>query len=67
MEIVKVQIPIITSETIKLALIYNESRSIQFQIPVTKKLIKKMQGEFKQFFFIDTENNITGKAPWQSW
>lgn len=65
--IVKVQLPLYTNGLAPLALVYNQSRSIAFQLPVTKELKKKMAGEVKSFFYVDTENKLTEKAPWQSW
>jgi hypothetical protein len=48
--IVKVQLPLMTDEEVPQALIYNEDRSVQFQVPVTDHILKGMDGRFKRYF-----------------
>ena len=40
--IVKVQVPLMTSEEIPLALIYNEKRSVEVQVPINEHIKKKI-------------------------
>jgi hypothetical protein len=48
--IVKLQLPLVTTEPVPLALIYNEDRSYQVQVPVTAEIKRKMKGDVKAFF-----------------
>lgn len=72
--IVKVQLPIISSES-GFALIYNEDRSIMQEVPLrTKKEFKeldKMLGEGRKGYFYGEYQGsgfiLLGKAPWQNW
>jgi hypothetical protein len=48
--IVKVQLPIASTEDEDWALVYNEDRSVQFRIRVTDELVQDMDGEPKAFF-----------------
>lgn len=70
--IVKVQVPLATNEKKPLALVYNEDRSIQFQMPVSAELLDKMEGRPKAFFrgVYNEEEQTFGlheEAPWQDW
>lgn len=70
--IVKVQIPVVTNDPNAMALVYNEDRSFDVFMPITKDLKKAMGDNKKQYFHAeyDKKNNNTilkGKAPWQSW
>lgn len=69
--IVKVQVPIFSTEDQDLALIYNENRTFQHQIPVDKHIKSKMRGEFKQFFHLEKFENgkitLGKQAVWQGW
>jgi phage-related protein len=52
--IVKLQTPIVTSETKPLALMYNEDRSYEVFLPMDFEEIKTwMNGRFKAFFEIE--------------
>lgn len=68
--IVKVQTPLMTNENPPLALIYNKSRSLQVQVPISGYLKSKMRGRPKVFFhakFNEKKIEIGSEAPWQDW
>lgn len=72
MKIYKVQVPLMSSEDSPPALVYDKKRKKSIFMPVTKDLVKFMNGEPKKFvygFVNRTTNNfqIEGEAPWQSW
>lgn len=69
MEIVKIQIPIFTNAMAE-ALIYNEDRSIEVTLPITKDLRKIMKKRPKAYFYAEVKNkllHIDTEAPWQDW
>lgn len=49
-ETLKIQMPVITTELQQFALVYNEDRSLNFQIAVTPELERVMKGDMKAFF-----------------
>lgn len=51
--IFKVQVPLMTTDPEPCAYLYNESRSIYFYTPVTKYILRLMNGEFKKFFELE--------------
>lgn len=68
--IVKVQIPLATTEARPLALAYNVDRSILTYFPVDRELKAKMRGEPKAFFkarVVNTILHIDKPAEWQEW
>lgn len=73
--IVKVQVPLnVTAgtedEVRSMALIYNEERSIVFELPVTAPLLGRMRGRHKAFFHALPRRGsieIGEDAPWQAW
>ena len=69
--IVKVQMPIITTEKYLVCLIYNEDRSVLAEMSVTKELKKEMKGELKKYFNAHTDKKkfiiLDEEAPEQSW
>jgi hypothetical protein len=68
--IVKVQTPLAQSSGEPLALIYDQSRKVQTQIPVTPELLAQMGGEPKRFFYavVSGEGITLGRpAPFQDW
>lgn len=68
--IVKVQVPLATSEEVPAALLYNKDRHVQAMVPVTDELLASMAGEKKKFFYarmVGTIINIDGEAPCQDW
>jgi hypothetical protein len=48
--IVKVQLPLASSEVHPKALVYDETRTIEVQVPITDALRKRMDGSPKRFF-----------------
>lgn len=71
MEVFKIQVPLMTTESEQLALIYNSSRRKMVQIPVTKEISNFMNGSFKKFAYGTFDKGekfkITKEAPWQNW
>lgn len=65
--IVKVQLPIATNEKIPLALVYDKTRTIELQVPVTEIIKAKMQGTKKRYFYMDKNQQIQDEAPTQEW
>jgi hypothetical protein len=69
--IVKVQLPLVHSTEIPLALIYNKDRSVFCQVAVTEPLIARMGRKAKAYFnaMIDSRGNIEidDRAPDQDW
>lgn len=73
--IVKVQVPL--NADYPWALVYNEDRSFECQLPITEELLLIMHGEPKAFFEAHTEPDpesengvrlhIDDHAPWQEW
>ncbi len=69
-EIFKVQVPVVTTEPVPLALIYNQARTVEFLTPVTPDLETRMQGRLKAFFYGAEVAGIFAwgdEAPWQDW
>lgn len=69
LHIVKVQVPLMTTEPEAKALIYNKSRTFEVYVPVDN-VIKKMGGDFKKFFYVKFKTKgfeLHGEAPWQEW
>jgi hypothetical protein len=48
--VVKVQLPIISSETEVIVFIYNKSREIELMLPLTPKLDKQIGGRLRTFW-----------------
>jgi hypothetical protein len=71
MMIVKVQTPLGSSDPKGgKALVYNEGRSFERFIPITSKLVSRMAGDPKRFFYatLNGEHLELGEqAPWQDW
>ena len=68
--IVKVQLPLFSSEKNPPALIYNKDRKIYATVPVTEEVVELMGDSAKEFFHAEIEdgNIVLGdKAPWQKW
>ncbi len=53
MNIVKVQVSIVTMEEHPQILVYNSDRSIYYQEAVTKDVKELMNGELKKYFYYD--------------
>ena len=51
--IVKIQLPLMTTMDHPMALIYNNDRSFQEQIPVTQELKDAMDGDVKAYFRVE--------------
>lgn len=49
--IVKVQLPVVSTDAAPHALIYSRSRSVQCEVPVTGKVRKALQGKLKSFWY----------------
>lgn len=67
--IVKIQMPLESSEPIPRALIYNRDRSILIFRPI-EDVKDMMDGEVKKFFFLQIINEkevALREAPWQEW
>lgn len=68
--IVKVQIPLSSSETNPPALVYDESRKWNQTIPVTEELLRACGSRMKGYFYAEVSSNgvtLIGPAPLQSW
>lgn len=73
--IVKVQIPLFSTDKNVGVLVYNESRSIMEELPLRsrkelKELMKNLRGEPKGYFYAVIEGKgliLIDKAPWQNW
>jgi hypothetical protein len=68
--IVKVQLPLASNEAQPPALVYDEKRSFQAMVPVTKEIKDAMKGKPKAFFHAHRENDkvmLDQPAPWQNW
>jgi hypothetical protein len=69
--IVKIQLPLVSTEPVPLALVYNEDRSYQVQIPVTAEIKKRMGEDVKAFFELHVgpgfETYIGKRVAWRSW
>lgn len=65
--IVKVQVPMATNTT-PTVLIYNKSRTVEAELPITEDLKKKMGNSFKLYFHAKLKDKIIhigDEAPWQ--
>lgn len=73
--IVKVQVPLFSSDGGAGVLVYNEDHSIMREVPLRsekerKQLIKEMDGEPKGFFWATHDGKgviLEEHAPWQDW
>jgi hypothetical protein len=73
--IVKIQIPIMTTAEVPMALIYNEDRSIEVEVPASEVKQLFREGEFKVYAHAEDKLGgddgkkliITELAPNQSW
>jgi hypothetical protein len=69
--IVKVQIALTSNIKNPPALIYDEEQEILIEVPADNKLIKKMGGEHKKYFYYEIidecEVKLLNEAPWQDW
>jgi len=68
--IVKVQIALAWSHGKQPALVYNEDRSVMGEMPVSRAVLKAMDGAPKAFFYAKlrgTELELLDEAPWQDW
>lgn len=70
--VVKVQLPLSTNDPVPKAMVYDETRSFQKQIPVTSALRKKMGSTAKRFFYATVTGNdgdveIGAVASWRAW
>jgi len=70
-EIVKVQMPVESSEETPKALVYTEGKKFMDFLTIDNKLKKKMGTDLKVYFYADIEAGgevtLHGRAPWQSW
>lgn len=68
--IVKIQMPVMSSESDPSALLYNKSRSFEVQIPASQ-LKSKMKDSYKKFFYVKFKKpsgfTLLEEAPWQDW
>lgn len=70
LQVYKVQLPIVSTEDNPPALVYNRTRSVRFVVLVTARLLDRMAGEPKAFFYgtvRGTQLTIVKPAPWQEW
>lgn len=71
MTIVKVQLPLESSEETPKALVTTEGRKFYDFLTIDDALLKKMGKNVKVFFYatITDSGEVTlhGRAPWQSW
>lgn len=75
--IVKVQLPLFSSDGNAGVLVYNEDQSILQELPIrsvreVKELKRQMDGESKGYFWARIEDDgkgliLTRPAPWQQW
>lgn len=68
--IVKVQLPVVTSDPQPKCLVYDQSRRIEREFPATRALRKTMGGSLKRYFYahlMDGELPLEGRAPEQTW
>jgi hypothetical protein len=76
--IVKVQIPLVTTERKPWALIYNSDRSVEEMFPITCGLLKRLDSQPKSFWYAkyapdpggrpgEFRLHLLRKAPWQEW
>jgi len=76
--ILKVQIPIVTTEPDPVILVYNQDRSIEAMLPLTPKVRRFLKGKLKSFWVAHAVPDLkagNGKyqicldrpAPWQEW
>lgn len=69
MVIVKIQLPLVSTGC-PMALIYNESRTIEEIVPVNADLERRMDGQNKAYFQANLEDGqleLISPAPWQNW
>lgn len=67
--IVKIQLPLVSTGC-PMALIYNESRTIEKIVPVNDDLERRMDGQNKTYFqayLEDGQLELISPAPWQNW
>jgi hypothetical protein len=68
--IVKVQLPLVTTDPDPYALVYDRSRELQAMVPVTPELLAGMGGEVKCFFYAEVSDDgltLDRQAPFQDW
>ncbi len=68
--IVKVQLPLISSEKGPPAYVYSKDKVFQCFVTVNEDLINIMDDEPKKFFYANIKNgtvNLLEEAPWQEW
>lgn len=69
--IVKVQLSLVSSHATRRALIYDQPRTFSVEIDADAKLVKRMRGTDKQFFYAHVFGNgsfeLGNLAPWQDW
>lgn len=69
--VLKIQLPIVTTDPEPKALIYNEDKSIETWVKVEAVVKLFKEDEFKIFMYGEFHNGIiqlTGqRAPWQEW
>jgi hypothetical protein len=68
--LVKVQLALASNEARPMALVYDEGREFEAQVPVTSSIRKKMAGATKKFFYATVSGNdvaLGASASWRSW
>ncbi len=69
--IVKAQISLETSETVKQVLIYNQDRSVCFEMDAPPAVLDAMADRRKAFFHAELRDDgkleLLEVAPWQEW
>ena len=69
--IVKVQVPIFSTDNSAGCLVYDEERTFTTEIPATERIIKDCRDDMKNFYFAHWRPEgvleLDGLAPWQDW
>jgi hypothetical protein len=69
--IIKLQVPLASSEPNPKALVYNQDRSVEQMFPISPEIMKLMKGRPKAYFVAkinaDQELEILAEATPQSW
>lgn len=69
--IVKVQMPLMSNKVEAQAFVYDEKREFETFIPITKTILKYMDGEPKKYFEAHIKNGdelvFDKEIPWQDW
>ncbi len=75
--IVKVQVPIVSSEPRPMVLIYDQRRTVEQLLPLSRAVKRALAGDLKSFWYAHTIPDpsvprgvvvsLDARAPWQEW